>query len=357
MSKVNLKNYICSVPFGNLEMQRYDRHLCCSSWMPKFLPANVSAKEAWESKEANDIRNSILDGSYKYCDRVQCPFLKELLQRGDARGNRGIFHTSKLPAHTIKSIQSFKQGKIIPPRSIIFSFDRTCNLKCPSCRIDLIVENSSGIERVKKTIQEIEDDYGNGVGALYITGSGDPFVSVGFRDFLRNFNPDKWPVLDKIHLHTNATKWDKKMWDSMKNIHPYVKSCEISIDAGNKFTYENVTRIGGNWDELLENLKFINTIPTIDDIVVSFVVQKHNYKEMSLFYDLMYSIFGKKAHVFYGKINNWGTFSEDEYLKHKIWDESHPEYEDFVKEVNSFILKDRVWHNLQEFVNPLKNII
>ncbi len=78
---------------------------------------------------------------------------------------------------------------------------------------------------------------------------------------------------------------------------------------------------------------------------------------MENFYQLMTSIFGSKVNVFYGKINNWGTFTNSEYLDHKIWDESHPLYDDFVKELNSFVLKDKVWHNLQEFVNPTKNLI
>ena len=34
------------------------------------------------------------------------------------------------------------------------NFDRTCNYKCPSCRVDLIVEDSRGIKRIEKTIEE-----------------------------------------------------------------------------------------------------------------------------------------------------------------------------------------------------------
>ena len=65
------------------------------------------------------------------------------------------------------------------------------------------------------------------------------------------------------------------MWDSMKSIHPYVKTCEISIDAATKDTYENKTRIGGDWDELINNLKFISTLPNLKKIKPSFVVQNH----------------------------------------------------------------------------------
>lgn len=357
MSKINLKDYICSVPFSNLELQVGSSYLCCPSWMTHKLPQNLSVKDAWTCDEANDIRNSILDGSYKYCDKTQCPFLKQFLEIGNRGNTNAIFHKSQLPIKLKSAVDNFKKGILNKPTNIVFSFDRSCNLKCPSCRFDLIIENSVGIQRVKKTIDEIEKEYGDSVKTLYITGSGDPFISVGFRDFLRNFDKSKWPILEKIHLHTNATKWNKNMWDSMSNIHPYVTSCEISIDAATKETYENKVRLNGNWDELIDNLKFIETIPTLVNIKTSFVVQTYNYKEMKLFYDLMISIFGKKVNIFYGKINNWGTFTNEEYLSHKIWDESHPLYNDFVNEINSFVLKDKVWHNLQEIVNPIKSLI
>ena len=47
----------------------------------------------------------------------------------------------------------------------------------------------------------------------------------------------------------------------MKNIHKYVKSCEISIDSASKDIYENKVRLGGKWDDLIENLKYIATLP------------------------------------------------------------------------------------------------
>jgi hypothetical protein len=353
-----LQKYICAVPFYSLEIHEKDRFLCCASWLKKGLPQNTSPKEAWESSEANDIRKSILDGSYRYCDNTKCPHLNQLLNTNTPNSKSNtLYHVNNIPNDIKQRIDSFNKNNLLPPTTIQFSFDRSCNLKCPSCRINLIVENSKGIERVKKTIDEIEKEYGITTKRLYITGTGDPFVSVGFRDFLRNFDSSIWPNLQNIHLHTNATKWDEKMWNSMSSIHKYVKTCDISIDAATKETYETKTRIGGNWNQLIDNLKFISTIPTLKKINVSFVVQQSNYKEMKQFYDLMYSIFENKISIFYNKIDNWGTFDDEEYLKNKIWDESHPEYLDFIKEVNSFILKDKIWHNLQEFINPKKNII
>jgi organic radical activating enzyme len=256
MTKVDLNDYVCGVPFAALEIHEKDRFLCCASWLKKHLPQHTSPKDAWESFEANEIRESVIDGSFRHCDKTQCPYLHQLENFGEIGNTSTLYHKNKLPKELKSKIESFRNGILSPPSTIQFSFDRTCNLKCPSCRINLIVENSKGIERVKKTIDEIENQYGQTTKRLYITGTGDPFLSVGFRDFLRNFDSNKWPSLSHIHLHTNATRWDKKMWESMTKVHKYVKTCEISIDAAIKDTYENKVRVGGNWDELIENLKF-----------------------------------------------------------------------------------------------------
>jgi len=347
------EKYICAVPFTSFEIQDKENYLCCASWLTKSIPKGTSIKNSWNSVEANEIRESILDGSYRYCDENQCPFLSQIQKFGKIREESPLYLKANLPEVVKQQIINFRDNKI-EPHVIQFSFDRSCNLKCPTCRIGIITANSKKIKEVETTIQEIEDTYSNVITTLYITGSGDPFISVGFRNFLRNFNKDKYPNLKQIHLHTNATKWNKKMWNSMKNIHPYVKSCEISIDAGTKDTYENITRIGGNWDELLENLKFISTIPTLKRIKPSFVVQKGNYREMKVFYELMISIFGNKSSIFYGKVNNWGTFSEEEFNEIKVWDEKHPEYSNFLNEVNNTLPAKNTWSNLQEFITPTK---
>ena len=353
----NKKEYICSVPFLSLEVHDYDRFLCCASWLKKYLPRNTSAYDAWNSQEALDIRDSIIDGSYRYCDSTQCPFLHQIESIGNVGHIYPMYLKKDVPASINERIENHRNKIKFSPAVVQFSMDRSCNLKCPSCRISVEIADSMKIKKVKQDIQQIQDDYGHEIKTLYITGSGDPFISVAFRDFLRNFDKSKWPNLKSIHLHTNATRWDEKMWNSMKNVWPYIKSCEISIDAATKDTYENKTRLGGNWDELISNLKFISTIPNLQNVKTSFVVQQSNYKEMKLFYDLMLEIFGKKANVFFGKITNWGTFTDEEFKSHQIWNPSHPEHEFFLQEVSKTLPAEQNFNNLQEFITPQKSII
>jgi len=350
------KDYICSVPFTALEVQEQSNYLCCASWLLKHLPKSNSVLESWNSKEANEIRESILDGSYRYCDDTQCPFLSQVKVEGNRGVNNPLVHRGNISSILKDKINNFKNNRLYP-EIVQFSFDRSCNLKCPSCRIDFITSTGKKLKQVEATIEEIESYFSFNIKSLYITGSGDPFTSPSFRNFLRNFDKSKYPKLRNIHLHTNATKWNKKMWNSMKNIHPYVKSCEISIDAGTKETYETKTRLGGNWDELNRNLKFISTINTLKIIKTSFVVQQSNYKEMEIFYNNMVSYFGDRSQIFFGKINNWGTFSEEEFNTQKIWDKTHPEHLEFLEILNKVLPREFILSNMKEFIKEKTKLI
>jgi MoaA/NifB/PqqE/SkfB family radical SAM enzyme len=347
---INLKNYVCSVPFNSLEIHNNVCFVCCPSWLPnKVELSEIPLKDVYNSEPIVDIRNSILDGSFKYCDKELCPYLSKLVKYGIPSGPIGVKNSN--PTFTLNPII-----KNNTPDNLMMNFDRTCNYKCPSCRVDLIVENGDGLRRIEKTIEEIDTYYSKNIKTIYITGTGDPFVSVSFKNYLRNFNPEKYPKLQNIHLHTNASMWNKKMWDSMPNIHNYVNTCEISIDAGTKDTYENKTRIGGNWENLMNNLKFINTLPI--RVKTSFVVQDTNYMEMETFYNLMYSIFRKKVDVFFGKITNWGTFSEGEFKLKQVHNIEHPEHQLFKNEFNKIWKNQNLFHNLYEFIdNTNKTLI
>lgn len=352
---VDLKKYICTVPFKSLEIMESHNYMCCASWLLKELPNNVPIKDLWNSDEAIEIRKSVSDGSYKYCDKNQCPFLSRLINLNISNSGpiRNINDLDEDIRNSINTNFTMDKG----PSMIQFSFDRTCNYKCPSCRVDMIVADSNKIKKVNLTIEEIENAYSDSIQTIYCSGTADPFASVSYRNYLRNFNPQKYPNLKSIHLHTNASLWNKEMWDSMSNIHQYVHSCEISIDAATKNTYENITRLGGNWDNLINNLKFISTIKGIKSVKCSFVVQQSNYIEMKDFLDLMVSIFDNKTKVFFGRITNWGTFSKESFKFIDVADKEHMEHNLFLKELERVATNPYAFHNMYDLLSLKKSII
>ena len=345
---VNLNNYVCTNPFKILEMHEWFSGQCVPEWLLKYVPIHTDLDKVWNSKEAVEVRESVLDGSYKFCDKTQCPYLEYLLKYGKVDSKGPIVNKVDFPNNLLST-----DG----PHRIDLDFDSSCNYKCPSCRKDTYMADDTKMDAIGKRLVEVKDVFGKSVKELYLSASGDPLVSKSYRKFLQTFNPTEFPNLQSIHFHTNASMWNKKVWESMPNVHKFVKSCEISIDAATKETYETKVRLNGNWDNLISNLKFISTIKGLRLIKPSFVVQQKNYKEMYDFAELMKSIFGSKVLVLFVKMNNWGTFTDDEFMKEKIWDSTHPEYDDFIIQLNRIKGLTNVYHNMHDLLNEDKTII
>lgn len=335
--------YICSAPFSYTEVFDNRQYLCCPSWLDIDVWDGESIKSSFNSDKAKEVRESILDGSYKFCNEIQCPYLSGL--------KNGKLDKKFVPK-TEESIKFFKNVSL--PNTINFCFDRSCNFQCPSCRNEFI--NYLGNDRigVDKKLKEIEEEISGEIKRLYLSGTADPFYSKSFRQFLINLDSKKFKKLKSIHLHTNASLWNESMWEKMKSIHPYVNSCEISIDAATKETYETKTRIGGNWETLIENLHFITKIPTIKFYSFSFVVQDSNYTEMYDFYKMIESIMDERKSptnydVFYNKITNWGTYTHDEFIVKDVTDSNHPLHNDFLHELSKL-------KNFKKFTNNFHHL-
>ena len=354
-----LKNHICLQPFRHIELLKTNASLCCPTWLTKPLTYDRNEKgefnyDVWNSESAQEIRKSILDGSYKYCDKNLCPHLNTLLSTGKNNGmfarvdkpsdfefkyegeNQFYFPFSDVDGIEINDTPLVKTT----PGSINFTFDRSCNLRCPSCRLETIMEKPDEVKEIDKIIDFINSDYSKDCRRIVITGSGDPFASKSFRRFMFNFDPTKWPKLKTVYLVTNGKLFNKKNWDMMENIQPYITEVEISIDAGTKDTYENKTRIGGHWETLIENLKFISTIDTIESLRISFIVQKDNYNEMTLCADLIYDIFkeriqdkksNKKTALFFGRIAKWTHMTDKDMDQKDVADPRHPNHLDLIR--------------------------
>jgi pyruvate-formate lyase-activating enzyme len=361
-----LKKYICIQPFKHIEFFEDHATLCCPTWLETKLWYGKNEDgtlnyDVWKSETANKIRESILDGSYSHCHKTACPHLSTLI---NTQKPSGFFvEKEKLPFEMHDGFVVDDKNISSGPGSINFTYDDSCNLKCPSCRLHVIMAKPNEIIKIDNITDFIKNNYSKEARKLAITGSGDPWASKSFRKFLFEFDPKLWPKLDDIYLTTNANLFNEKNWKRIEKAHPYVKSVEISIDAATKDTYENKTRIGGNWEVLMENLDFISTISTIQNLRCSFVTQLDNYKEMREFAELIYKKFENRIQkqqyseatlVYFGKIYQW-THMDYESFKHKaVWMEDHNEYHNFVDEVNRLYKFNKIYIQ-SNFTDLIKN--
>lgn len=356
--KNKLSNYVCKNPFRYLDAQGENgSYICCPSWCPTKI--NESADEiGWNSNTAKEIRKSVVDGSYKYCDKQVCPSLNTLINTDEVPNN--FWQKSKFNSHyKIEKIEDIQNIEWFPEQ-LLFGFDRSCNLQCPSCRLDFVPnfrKGSIGYQERLEILKTIEDSYSEHIKDILITGSGDPFYSNIYREYLQNFDKTKYPNLEIIKLITNGQMLNQKMWNTLSS-KEFIKAVEVSIDAGTKNTYEGITRLRGKWDVLISNLKFLSTLNTVDDISVSFVVSEKNYNEMALFYDIMMQIFkdsdvlSKRFNIIYRQHIHWedGAYTETEVEKIQVFNQSHELHNNFLKELNKISNLKYVEHNFHHLI-------
>lgn len=352
---MNLKNKFCARPFTYLEIGYPTEdgkvlcHACCPNQLPKEVGdlSRESIEDVWNSKSYREIRESILDGSFKYCDSSQCPEIQ-----ANSLPDRDIVSDKRLR----KIINENKTELDLGPEILNLSYDQTCNLACPSCRVDFITHNDEqskdvfdkiGIEVLKTTSENVK--------RVLFCSSGDPFSSQHFKGLLKELDFKKNPEL-RIQIVTNGVLFTQKMWDELQNIHGRIDLVCISIDAAKEKTYD-IVRKGGDFKKLMRNLEFIKGLRKkglIPFLKFDFVVQDYNFLEMPAFVEI-----GKKYgadKVFFQRIINWGTYSNEDFLKRAVYLEDHPKYQSFVEVCNSVELKDGIVDggNLSSFIGEPK---
>lgn len=311
--------------------------MCCPSWLDTTV-GNLqyqSVDEIWNSKTAQEIRRSILDGSFRYCNGARCPYLQT--RTGPVK---------KIEDVEDEGLKTVIKNKltILPygPKKIICTYDQSCNLSCPSCRTKLIVEreHEQEILGIQNKLQEEalkEADF------LHITGSGDPFGSPYFRRWLQSMKKQDMPKLEWIHLHSNGLLWTPKMWRSIsKEVRQLIKSTEISIDAATAETYA-INRRGGDFAKLLKNLEFISKLRQegpLTFIKISMVVQANNFTEMPDLVRLGRRL--KVDQVYFSQLVNWGTFSEEEFTRRAVHFPTHPRHSEFIALLQDEIFKEQI---------------
>jgi MoaA/NifB/PqqE/SkfB family radical SAM enzyme len=157
-----------------------------------------------------------------------------------------------------------------------------------------------------------------------MSGNGDPFASLIYRPLLIEMEPTD---NIKIRMLTNGLLL-KKLLPSMK-IKQSIKYLDISMDAGDKETYE-VVRLGGSWKVLLDNLDYIKE--HVDaEVTLKFVFQKRNLDSLDNFVKLL------EKYQFLGNVTpleDWNTMTD--FAEHDILNPEHPLYETAKAKLDSY---------------------
>ena len=332
-----LKQHVCLEPIYRMHIFNWTSALCCGHWnsvkMPDWRDRKTekqlyTIKELWFHPTMEEFRQTVIkDKTYKYCNPNQCPYL----------GNPDMFMT-KNDNH--EYIKKWENGEFFIPE-LCYDVDNSCQLKCPSCRHEVLYNKNllNEFPAIQSMTHEILDlfDKGN-IKYLNMNSTGDPFISpacvylmdhvTGIKDF------------SELHLHTNGLKLTKRWWDTHERLHPLVRHLQLSLDAGDKESYEKV-RLGGKWETIMENIEFIGKELRKErdvDVSVNIILQKDNYKSLPKFLEISHKW---DFHACISKINKWKHLSDEQFSEMAAWHPDHPEYPDFVNMIKSLLpLKD-----------------
>ena len=277
---------------------------CCIDWfkekdnVPTIKKKDLNKEtlnEIWNGSFYRHLRASILDNSYSLC-RSTCPFYRNNVDSGYE-----------------KAMEDVTQNKIkLDHGPLIFSYaaNRSCNLKCKSCRNHFIVENHN--EGFSVFTGLIDKD----VRTLEILGSGEVFYCKETLSFLKFFNKTNYPHLKDINLATNGTLLTKNLWESLAS-KELIKGITVSVDAVSEKTYSEIR--GYDYKVLVENLEFISSLrkeKKLNFFGVVFVLQQKNVKELSEFCLWARDLGVDSITIF--RILNWGNLTELEYNDLKV---------------------------------------
>ena len=293
---------VCARPYDTVLIDKQGScYACeCTAWLPQSI-GNLQIKslsEILDSSMHRHLQESIKDGTYRYCNNRLCSYIK----------------TNWFDEHTGGSIKNLR-----------LAIDDSCNLRCPSCRKNLIFHKEGsaynlGI-RLADRINEWLYTYDQPV-QVHIGSDDDPFASHVYRHFMEQ-TPQRGNI--KYSILTNALMF-KEFHTRVPNVMKNLNELGVSIDGASRETYEKL-RLGGRWDKVNENLQSISDAKQKHNFkfILYFVVQKDNHHEMD---DMM--ALGERYgadRVNFSLIEDWGVMPN---FKSKLPPMEDPEFKEML---------------------------
>lgn len=338
--ELNLNDYFCWCGINYAWCGGYDYERDDAAFSPCFRPSCIAAPRGdfFTGNEWIEFRKSLVDGTFKYCQKSQCPNLVGgWLPRKDKIEDKTII---RILEGDISSRPSLDE--------IHLSYDSHCNLKCPSCRTEFCTNTKEQNEKHDEFYLKYLQPYVNNAKHLCLQGCGEAMLSPHSRMILKSLSDEKYDDL-KVELRTNVTSITPQNWESIGYGRKRIRHIAASIDAATKKTFEKL-RYPANWEIVLDNLHFIQSLRKegeIDLFEFHVVIQKENLRELV---DIIKLASGLNVDVVtFSRLVNWMGKSEEEYLDiNPFWIESeiHSELKTVMKELVE--LRDKIENGVCE---------
>ena len=334
----DLSSKFCESPFVKFETLVDGKVApCCSIWTKQRLGTldDQTFEEIWNSQDAQDMRESILDGSYRYCNKQRCSLIMDdALPERDAIADPELRHI----------IDNNLTRLDIKPRWLFLAHDATCNLACPSCRSGLEIASEAQEQRFATILENVFHPLLNSGSRMLvsISGQGDPWSSHHYRSILRHMADHDLPM--DLNIHTNAQLMGAKRWGEYIGLEKYKPLVSVSIDAATPWVYDYVRR-PGKFDRLVENLTFLSAQRqqgTFREFEVNATIQLDNFHEIPALVALAEWIESDAIYLY--MIQNTGSHLARSFDHKNVADVKHPLHLAFLETLRDPAIERAVVH-------------
>ena len=304
------ENYaICTFPFeaAQISMQG-DVYVCCPPWSNSYSLGNIyeqSFDEIWNGEKAKEFRRQFITGNYNICNLNLC--VKDC--------SKNIVPTEVCDK----------------PKTFIFCYDATCNVKCIFCRD---CHQKQDLSYFNENMDSIITGMLENANNVVLSGVGEALFSPHSRKLIKRIS-ELFPKI-KFSLISNGILCDEKNLSELGILNKLI-SVTVSLHAIKKSTYDKLV-VNGDFDRVMKNLKFLSEMKKnnlLDRFILNFVVNSYNYKEMPDYVKMADKL---GATVGFLEILKLDT-NEKVYEELNIFNERNPHYNDFVRVLKNPIFR------------------
>jgi organic radical activating enzyme len=322
MEKEQEKIKVCKHGLNDIWINEADGHVRMCGWTNYFIGNLVdnTIEELWNGEKAEKFRESLLDGSYRYCNEVKCPYCAN----------------EKLEEHLVDyNVPEY-------PTFCSMGFQLQCNYVCKFCRSKHYTISEDETAKYAKIEAEIEKMIPF-LKAISANGAGELFCSDFILRILQNhkISPDA-----KVELETNGSLFNEKNWDKIKNLGNYDLSVAVTVHSFNEETYRFLSGTKLPVENIKNNLRFLSRLReegVINKLEIATVVCERNFREIPDFVKTCLEEF-KEDTIRLRFFEPYGVMDKNTEWFYDVRNPKHPYYSEFLKVMEHPVLKnDKVW--------------
>lgn len=334
-------DYVCPKAFQDASFLHEGRLSICSGipgmtmWVtPLFY---TEFQDVWHSNVMKVLRLSMINGTYSFCNTAKCDLLgkceKQEIDINELHYELGrckeeldyVATKGSFSKNTVFNVKNYEIKEPEYPDVVMCSYDKTCNLHCPSCRSKIYLSNGQEKKMIDEFTIRLKKEVFPYIKRLKVAGDGEAFASSTYRNIL--FDENISNSIRSVGILSNGTLFSKEYFDRLAQNYNEIRAF-ISMDGATKETAEKLRR-GADFDKWKENMEYLGKMRMegkLNFLAFNFVVQRDNYFEMPEYVRMCLEF--NADQIKFSKIFNWGRYTQEEFENISMFDKfDHPKNE------------------------------